>query len=309
MNTKVFSLYRDREKNLAEMCNLLRQGDILAFPTETVYGLGADIFNAQACKKIFVAKNRPAESPLTAHISDLSQVEKLCDNIPKQFYSLAEKFLPGPLSIILFAKPEIPSVVTANSGTLGIRFPDEKNCEALISSYGTPLAATSANISGKPSPINASFVMEDLAGKIAGVLDGGECKYKYESTIVSLTGELPIILRSGAISKEQLEEVLKGEVLSQETLYKRKHYSPSKDVAIVTDLAELASLSAQKNKLFIISNVEIANSNCRSLSLDTFYENLRLGDSSDADMIVIYADEKSLAIPLLAERIEAAARK
>lgn len=201
MKTQIFS-----EKEIHQAAHLLKQGEIVAFPTETVYGLGGCIFDEKAVEKIYVAKGRPKAKPLSAHIADLSQVEQIGEEIPKEFYLLAEKFLPGPLTLIIKKKKHIPEIVSARTNTIGIRFPDHPIAQKLILAAGMPLVAPSANLSGRPSPVSAQYVLQDLEGKIAAVVDGGRCPLGVDSTVFDLVSFT--ILRQGKITKEQIEEVL-----------------------------------------------------------------------------------------------------
>lgn len=201
MKTQIFS-----EKQIHEAAALLKRGEVVAFPTETVYGLGGCIFDERAVEKIYVAKGRPKAKPLSAHIANLAQVELIGKEIPKEFYLLAEKFLPGPLTLIIKKKKHIPDIVSAGTNTIGIRFPDHPVAQKLIHEVGMPLVAPSANISGRPSPISSEQVLQDLDGKIAAVIDGGLCTLGVDSTVFDLVSFT--ILRQGKITKAEIEAVL-----------------------------------------------------------------------------------------------------
>lgn len=204
MKTQIFS-----EKQILEAAALLKKGEIVAFPTETVYGLGASLFDLCAIEKIYVAKGRPKVKPLTAHIATLSQVKEIAIDIPDAFYLLANAFFPGPLTIILKKHPHVPNCATAGSNTIGIRFPDHPIAQHLIQEVGSPLVAPSANLSGCLSPVTADEVLRDLNGKIAAVVDGGICPLGIPSTIVDLVSfEYPVILRIGQITSKDLEGVI-----------------------------------------------------------------------------------------------------
>ena len=196
------------DSSFASAVNILKQSGVIAFPTETVYGLGCNMYDDKAIEEIYKIKGREFNKPLSAHISLIDQVHQLSDDIPDEFYLLAEAFLPGPLAIILKKSKKVSNLMTANLDTIGIRFPDDAICNKLISMFGVPLAATSANISGNVSPITGENVMEQLNGKIPLLLDNGETKYKKESTIISLAGGEPQIIRIGAIKISQIESVL-----------------------------------------------------------------------------------------------------
>ncbi len=200
MKTQIFS-----EKQIQEAAVLLKKGEIVAFPTETVYGLGGCLFDRDAIEKIYVAKGRPKAKPLSAHIASLDQVLLLAEDIPEAFYRLAKRFFPGPLTLILKKKASIPDFVTGFTETIGIRFPNHPVALSLIKAAGMPLAAPSANISGRPSPISAEQVLQDLDGKIAAIVDGGACPLGVDSTIFDLVSFK--ILRQGKISQAEIESV------------------------------------------------------------------------------------------------------
>lgn len=194
-------------ESIKAAAELIKAGELVAFPTETVYGLGAAAFQTDAVEKIFRVKGRPPENALLVHVSNLEQVESLVPEIPAMARELIDRFWPGPLSIILPARSSVPAIVRGGSTGVGIRMPSHSVALALIEMTG-PLAAPSANLYGRPSPTNASHVQQDLDGKIAAVLDGGETGAGLESTLLDLTGELPRILRRGGIKAETIEEFL-----------------------------------------------------------------------------------------------------
>lgn len=192
------------QENILQATEIIKNGGIVAFPTETVYGIGADIFNEKAVQKIFKVKGRNFNKPLSAHISDIKMVDMVSDIIPDIFYELANIFLPGALTLIIKAKSNIPSIVTAETETIAIRFPSNQVCKSFIDTVGFPLAATSANISGNSSAINPAEVKSELDGKINAIIDDGECVLKLESTVISLVGK-PTVIRIGAISINEIE--------------------------------------------------------------------------------------------------------
>lgn len=194
--------------NLNNAAEILHSGGIVAFPTETVYGIGAAISNMEAVIKIFQIKRRPLNNPLAAHISDLKQVEELCLEIPDAFYKLAEKFLPGALSIVLKKNSTVNPIITANLDTIGIRFPDDLTALRLISLLGEPIAATSANISGNPPFTSAKDILIEFNGQIDAVVDDGISRLGIASTVISLATETPFLIRKGAIDIQEIEEVL-----------------------------------------------------------------------------------------------------
>ncbi len=186
---------------------LLKRGELVAFPTETVYGLGADALNEQAVLSIFAAKERPADNPLIVHIAERADLAPLCCPNEKAF-RLMEAFWPGPLTLLMKKKAAVPGVTTAGLDTVAVRMPSHPVAKALLDACGCPVAAPSANRSGRPSPTRAMHVMEDMAGRIPLVLDGGACDVGLESTVVDMTGEIPLVLRPGGVTPEMLAEVL-----------------------------------------------------------------------------------------------------
>lgn len=190
---------------------LLRKGELVAFPTETVYGLGANALNAHAVASIFAAKGRPADNPLIVHTDSLKSMERYIDQIPPVLAQLAARFWPGPLTLVLRCSHAFPPVVTGGLDTVAVRVPAHPVALALIRAAGVPVAAPSANVSGRPSPTIAAHVLDDLSGKIALVLDGGPAGLGVESTVLDISGDRPVILRPGGIIQRDLEAVL-GEV-------------------------------------------------------------------------------------------------
>ncbi|MDR1617143.1 MAG: threonylcarbamoyl-AMP synthase [Syntrophomonadaceae bacterium] len=197
------------EKIIMEAVNLLRQKQLVAFPTETVYGVGADAFSAEAATKIFAAKNRPQSNPLLLHVSNMEQVKWIVKDISPEAIKLMQAFWPGPLSIVLPGGDELPEEVRGGKDNIGLRMPSHPVALALIEKSG-PLVATSANLSGRPSPVTAQDVMRDLEGRVAAIIDGGPATAKVESTVVDLTGRPYKILRLGAISAEKLKKAAPG---------------------------------------------------------------------------------------------------
>ncbi len=213
MNTIIVKLDTDdyRPEQLDQAAQLLREGKLVAFPTETVYGLGGNALDSEAARKIYEAKGRPSDNPLIVHIANISDLEELAEDIPDKAYRLAEVFWPGPLTMILKRKKCIPYSTTGGLETVGIRLPANKIARDLIVRSGVFIAAPSANLSGKPSPTLAEHVINDLNGKVDMILDGGKATFGLESTIVDLTGDIPMILRPGFITIEMLRRVI-GEV-------------------------------------------------------------------------------------------------
>ncbi len=242
---------------IAEGAGVIKKGGLVAFPTETVYGLGADGLNADAVLRIFQVKGRPQENPLILHVSSLEQARELVASWPPAADLLARRFLPGPLTLIIPRSPGIPDLVTAGLPTVALRYPGNMVALALIKASGRPLAAPSANISGRPSPTQARHVMADLNGKIEMVLDGGPTEVGVESTILSLAEKRPLLLRPGGVTREEIEELLGEEIVVPEMVLHPeenfnkgpakaapcpgvcfKHYSPRAQVIMVTGSPE-----------------------------------------------------------------------
>lgn len=221
---------------------VIQEGSLVVFPTETVYGLGANAFSAAAVKKIFLVKGRPEDNPLIVHVAQVETLKDLAVNIPFPAWELAERFWPGPLTMVLKKKILIPPETTAGLDTVAVRMPRHSAALALIKCAGVPVAAPSANLSGKPSPTTAEHVLEDLAGRVKVVLDGGPCIVGLESTVLDLSREKPLLLRPGGVTLEELQEVLgkieiapglkKGQrPLSPGMRY--KHYAPRAPMFLV----------------------------------------------------------------------------
>ncbi len=213
MHTEYFVVDKEYpdQKVLGEAAELLKQGKLVAFPTETVYGLGADGLDEKAVANIYVAKGRPSDNPLILHISHLEELKQLVAHIPNNAKVLMDTYWPGPLTIIFRRAAIVPDIVTGGLETVGIRLPDSVVARELIALAGTPIAAPSANISGRPSPTNAQAVLVDLEGKIDAVVDAGNCHIGVESTVIDCTTPVPTLLRPGGITMEMLMETL-GEV-------------------------------------------------------------------------------------------------
>ena len=243
METK---LLRDTEQDIRTAAAILQAGGLVGIPTETVYGLGANGLSSAAVGKIFAAKGRPQDNPLILHVPDASWLARYCREVPDSAYTLAERFWPGPLTMILPRKDVVPDAVTAGLDTVGIRCPNHPVTLAIIRAADVPVAAPSGNTSGRPSPTRAEHMVEDMAGKIDAIVDGGPCGVGVESTIIDLTCTPPRLLRPGGLPLEALEEVL-GEVAVDAALLrplgagekpkapgmKYRHYAPKAPVTVV----------------------------------------------------------------------------
>lgn len=245
-NTRVVRISRTNPDPgyIAEAAQLLRTGELVAFPTETVYGLGADGLNETAIRKIFHVKNRPPDNPLILHIGYKKDIERYGRNVPAAAKKLVRAFWPGPLTVIVRKKKNIPDIVTGGLDTVAVRMPDNKIALALIRKAGLPVAAPSANVSGKPSPTKASHVYSDLYGKIELIIDGGTTDVGLESTIIDCSVDPPVILRPGRITRRRLERVIG---IVENNLYnyqpvpvkpkspglKYRHYAPDATIVLV----------------------------------------------------------------------------
>ena len=261
MITEIVRVDENSIEALKRASELLSAGELVAIPTETVYGLGANALNKQACLKIFEAKGRPADNPLIVHIAEPSDAEKL-SLTNSLYYRLAEKFMPGPLTVIMPKKEIVPSEVTAGLDTVAIRCPIHPVARELIKISGLPIAAPSANTSGKPSPTTAQHVFDDMDGKIPLILDGGECSVGVESTVISISENEIVLLRPGAVTVEMLETVcssvkvagaVKKELEKDETALspgmKYKHYAPSANLYLIDDrYIDFVSFAREKQK-------------------------------------------------------------
>lgn len=318
------------EEAIKLAARLIRQGETVAFPTETVYGLGADVFQPEAIKKIYIAKGRPSDNPLIAHVSSYKMLERVAVNVSEDAKKLMQAFWPGPLTVILQKRENVPDAVCAGLPTIAVRMPQNEIALRIIEEADTPIAAPSANSSGKPSPTSAGHVFHDMNGKIPLIVDGGECSVGVESTIVDLSVEIPTVLRPGIITPEEIQAVL-GRVELDPTLLKKpaegmrpkapgmkyKHYSPNADVIVFQGEQADNLLSyiqqhdngkkvgilcgVEKKAAYESPNVEVilpigrdedAKTMCKGL-----YEGLRKMDEMGMD--VIYAE----ALPVAGEGI------
>ena len=273
------------EENIARAARLLQEGQLVGFPTETVYGLGADALNEQAVLNIFAAKGRPADNPLIVHIARMAEMEPLC-HINAMAEKLAAVFWPGPLTMILPKKEIVPKAVTAGLDSVAIRMPSHPVACALIARAGVPVAAPSANRSGRPSPTLARHVLEDMEGRIPMILDGGACDVGVESTVVSLMGDTATVLRPGGITPEMIAAVL-GEVQVADSVMrplregeaapspgmKHKHYAPRARMTIYEGepeqvirhiTAEYDTLPQQEKGLILSSSAHLARYGARN---------------------------------------------
>ena len=248
MDTKVV---KTTEEELIEAAAILKKGGLVAFPTETVYGLGADALNEEAARKIYAAKGRPSDNPLIAHIAKKEDIEPLVREIPEAGKKLMDAFWPGPLTLIFPKSGRVPKGTTGGLDTVAVRMPSDPVARRLIELAGTPVAAPSANTSGRPSPTTAEHVRQDMDGRIEMIVDGGPVGIGVESTIVDVTGEIPMVLRPGAITMEMLKKCVGAVEIDPAILgpvsqdfkpkapgRKYRHYAPKADLTIVSGETE-----------------------------------------------------------------------
>lgn len=271
MDTRFFGT---SEQDIEQAAEIIKEGGLVAFPTETVYGLGADALNPEAVGKVYAAKGRPSDNPMIVHISSKDDLGRLTFEITEDMKKLMDVFWPGPLTMVVPAKPEVPRVTTGGLDTVAVRMPSDPVAAALITLSETPIAAPSANLSGKPSPTSARHVIDDLDGRIDAVISGGDCQVGIESTVVDMTGSVAVILRPGIITQEQLSKALGKAVEIDPALktkpemaeggglletaesfkpkspgMKYKHYAPKAEMIIYKGDREKASLAMAEEKL------------------------------------------------------------
>jgi L-threonylcarbamoyladenylate synthase len=310
---------RPNESIIARGSKLISNGEIVAFPTETVYGLGANALDPLAILKIYQMKGRPSDNPLIVHVADMKTLRRLVNEISPRDMRIIKKFWPGPVTLVLKKSKIVPKITTGGLSTIAVRMPRNKIALALIKRSGFPIAAPSANISGRPSPTNASHVKDDLDGKVKLILDGGSTEIGIESTVIDMTLRTPVILRPGGISKESIEDEI-GEVHFHHSLLgprtstkkinkspgmKYRHYSPNARVVIVegsrirakAKIIELTEkLKHEGKKVSIMTASKSLKPNVDSVlymgnTLDTIarnlFANLRKADSDHIDVIVV----------------------
>lgn len=279
MDTKLIKIndIEKEEYKLKEAAEILQSGGLVAFPTETVYGLGANGLDAKASAKIYAAKGRPSDNPLILHICNEAMLNSLAQNVSETAQKLIKAFWPGPMTLILERQHIVPDQVTGGLNTVGIRMPNHQIALALIKLANTPLAAPSANTSGRPSPTNADTVLADLSGKVEMIIDGGSCEFGLESTIIDCTEQFPTILRPGAITFEMIEQVV-GKVKNDPALtskdsipkapgMKYTHYAPKAPMVMLVGaeekmkfalLDEIKKAEADGQKIAVIVSEELS---------------------------------------------------
>lgn len=261
METKILSMDDPDLKKLGEAAQILQNGGLVAFPTETVYGLGAVYNNESALRKVFAVKGRPADNPLIVHIWQLTQLSELTTEISSKAERLIEEFWPGPLTLIFPKSAGVSAVVSAGLDTVAVRMPSHPVAQQLLQVTGIPVAAPSANLSGRPSPTRGEHVRDDLAGKIEVIIDAGPCSKGIESTVLSLIHQKPVILRPGSVTREMMETVLNETVEIPDSRehdrprapgMKYRHYAPQAPVFLIE--GENRKVVAEINRLLTVNS-------------------------------------------------------
>lgn len=341
MKTKIIKVnpFNPERELIEEAAKLIIVGEIVVFPTETVYGLGADATNSSAVKKIFIAKGRPADNPIIVHISSLDELELVASRIPEKVYELAKKFWPGPLTFVLHRNPLIASEVSAGLDTVAVRCPSHPVARELIRISNKPIAAPSANKSGKPSPTRVEHVIDDFKDEIPLIIDAGPTLYGVESTVIDMTKEPPVLLRPGAMPIEEIEKYVgkiiitdfargigefEGKALSPGMKY--RHYSPNKPLILVegeNKVGKIRELLKENPNSGLILTKETAKffedhkevivigskDNLFEIAYNLF-SSLRLMDKKDVDIIIAEGvEEKGIGLAVMNRLRKAASKK
>lgn len=321
LNTLILSA---TDSDIEKAAAIIRDGGLVAFPTETVYGLGADAFNEEAVKKIYEAKGRPQDNPTIVHICDISELEKLTDDITDDIKKMAEAFWPGPMTMVMWKKRSIPMATTGGLNTVGVRLPSEEIARELIRKAGSPIAAPSANISGAPSPTKAEHVIKDMNGRIDAVICGTACKHGIESTVIDMTADPPVILRPGVVTAEMagltlgkevridpaVNQKIDGEFIPKAPGMKYKHYAPEAEVTVFMGakpkvrktMDEAASLLQSKGKSVAVIEFHDAETAAREL-----FDKLRKADDEGMEYVYIAAiPEEGIGLAVMNRMLKAA---
>ena len=321
------------DKSTCTAARILKNGGVVAIPTETVYGLAASAYDDNAIKKVFMAKGRPQDNPLIVHICDLEMLTEVADDIPEIAYTLAEKFWPGALTMVLNRSEKIADSVSAGLTTVAVRMPSNTVALDVIKGSGLPLAAPSANLSGKPSPTTANHVLHDLDGKIDAVLMGEDCDFGVESTVITLVGQTPMLLRPGAVTYEQLLKVLPNLEISDAVLnelkagdkaespgMKYKHYAPKTTAFLVEGNGFADFVNKQENAVAVCFEEEASDIKIPKLIYGSVNDKLSLAhsifavlrevDKFGAERVFIHAPEiEGVGLAVYNRLIRAAAFK
>lgn len=334
MKTVVIDITTEYDKALEKSAELLKNGEVVGIPTETVYGLAANAFDETAVKKIFEAKGRPSDNPLIVHISKFEDLAPLVMEIPEKVKIMAQKFWPAPLTMIMKKSDKISNVVSGNLDTVAVRMPKSEFARAIIDACGLPLAAPSANLSGSPSPTNAKYVFDDMNGRIPLIIDGGSCEIGVESTVISFAEEPPRLLRPGGVTLEEMTELI-GEIVVDDAVLnelqegqiahspgmKYKHYAPRADITIIkSDLDTFKTLCESEDITALVFDGEEEILNCPAVTYgdknDGYSQSARLFDAlrelDEMDAKKVYArcpDTKGMGMAVYNRLIRSAGFK
>ncbi|MEN3027264.1 MAG: L-threonylcarbamoyladenylate synthase [Chlorobiota bacterium] len=320
MKTIVLNPERDPTA-LQQAADLLQRGHLVAFPTETVYGLGARVFCAEAVAKIFAVKGRPADNPLIVHIASPDEVQRVAVDIPEAYWVLARTFFPGPLTVVLRRHPEVPPVVSGGLETIAVRMPRHPYALELIRLTGEPIAAPSANRSGRPSPTTAEHVLQDLQGEIAAVVDGGPCEIGLESTVLHLLTDPPMILRPGVVTAEELSAVLgrpveywhvQGSGPTPSPGMRYRHYAPRAAVVLLSSwevVRQWIEAHPEANPVVLAPQPgsEQLSVPLRALQVATLYAEFRRADDEGRSHVLVLCTPAVQANRALWDRLRKAA--
>lgn len=320
MLVKKTRIFTTGEADIKEAAQIIKNGGLVAFPTETVYGLGADALDAAAVGRIYEAKGRPSDNPMIVHIAKAEDLEKLAYGITDDVRKLMDELWPGPLTMILRKRPEVPDRTTGGLDTVAVRMPDSATALRLIELSGCPIAAPSANISGRPSPTRASDVVFDMDGRIDGIIEGGDCRVGIESTVIDMTEEEPVILRPGMITADRVSAILGKRVTYDRALSKRpddsdfrpkspgmkyRHYAPKAEMLIVDGdhdkvAGYIEKLRTEKEAEGIKTGVVLFEDDAFEEAAHELFSRLRDLDAAGVDLIIAGAlrrdDQEGLAV-------------
>lgn len=299
-------LLNTTESDIKQAADIIKRGGLVAFPTETVYGLGADALNAEAVGRVYEAKGRPSDNPMIVHIARASDIGQLTPMLSAEIVALIDNFWPGPLTMVLKKKDGVPDRTTGGLDTVAVRMPDSEAALRLITLSGCPIAAPSANLSGSPSPTRAKDVIADMDGRIDAIISGEDCRVGIESTVVDMTGETPVILRPGIITAENIEAAIGREVKYDEALLQRaesgdctpkapgmkyRHYAPKAQMTIIEGRrdrvkSEIERLKVLNERLGLKVGVILFEEQAFIEAAHDFFSKLRDLDNEGVDLIL-----------------------
>ena len=314
----------DSPEDIRKAGEIIRRGGLVAFPTETVYGLGADAMDLMAVSKIYRAKGRPSDNPMIVHIASKDTLKDLALEVTSDMEKLMDAFWPGPMTMIVKRVPEIPDVTTGGLDTVGIRFPSNPVAQALIRESGCPIAAPSANLSGKPSPTTADHVIKDMSGRVDAIIESGDCTHGIESTVIDMTGVIPMILRPGVVTCDMLTMVLGQKVKIDPAINARlgedyrprspgmkyKHYAPQAEMKIYSGVQEKVrkEIETEKKKLEEEGlKVKVISFDDEVTAAHDLFARLRDADEEKVDVILAAAlPEEGLGLSVMNRMLKSA---